>query len=101
MEISLCIIISVLLHTDTMPPIVPHYIHKNVSLIFQAPLALYADISLPGGEDIIVAVIDTGLDYNHPDIQANVWTNPEEIPDDDIDDDDYVHISQYPLWLQT
>jgi thermitase len=29
------------------------------------------------GEDIIVAVIDTGVDYNHPDIRENIWTGPD------------------------
>ena len=31
------------------------------------------------GEGVLVAVVDTGIDYNHPDIDANVWTNPGEI----------------------
>ena len=35
----------------------------------------------------IVAVIDTGVDYNHPDLQANMWVNPGEIPGDGIDND--------------
>ncbi len=26
--------------------------------------------------NVLVAVIDTGIDFNHPDLQANIWTNP-------------------------
>ncbi|GIW41821.1 MAG: hypothetical protein KatS3mg076_2398 [Candidatus Binatia bacterium] len=39
------------------------------------------------GAGTIVAVIDTGVDYNHPDISANIWTNPGEIPGNGVDDD--------------
>lgn len=34
-----------------------------------------------------VAVIDTGVDYKHPDLAANMWTNPGEIPGNGVDDD--------------
>ena len=37
--------------------------------------------------DIIVAVIDTGVNYNHEDLAANMWRNPGEIPGNGIDDD--------------
>lgn len=36
---------------------------------------------------IVVAVIDTGVDFEHPDLAANMWINPGEIPDNQIDDD--------------
>ncbi|MCA9772221.1 MAG: hypothetical protein KC466_07410, partial [Myxococcales bacterium] len=48
-----------------------------------APLAW--DVTT-GDPSIIVAVIDTGIDYNHPDLAANVWTNPGEIAGNGIDD---------------
>ena len=35
----------------------------------------------------LIAVIDTGIDYSHPDLAANMWTNPGEIPGDGIDND--------------
>lgn len=39
------------------------------------------------GSPVKVAVIDTGLNYNHPDLAANVWTNPGEIAGNGLDDD--------------
>jgi subtilisin family serine protease len=39
------------------------------------------------GSDIVVAVIDTGIDYRHPDLAANMWRNPAETPDNNVDDD--------------
>ncbi|MBK1878125.1 S8 family serine peptidase [Pelagicoccus mobilis] len=39
-------------------------------------------------EEIVVAVIDTGIFYTHEDLADNMWVNPNEIPDNDIDDDE-------------
>ena len=40
-----------------------------------------------GDHDIVIGIIDTGIDYNHPDLIANLWSNPLEIPNNNKDDD--------------
>ncbi|KAG2501727.1 hypothetical protein HYH03_000227 [Edaphochlamys debaryana] len=40
-----------------------------------------------GVPEVVVAVVDTGCDLNHPDLQGNLWTNQGEIPGNGIDDD--------------
>lgn len=44
------------------------------------------DISV-GDPDLVVAVIDTGIYTNHPDLVSNIWRNPSEVPDNGVDDD--------------
>jgi subtilisin family serine protease len=39
------------------------------------------------GLGVTIAVVDTGVDYNHEDLDANMWTNPGEVPDNGIDDE--------------
>lgn len=36
---------------------------------------------------VTVAIIDTGIDITHPELKDAIWTNEDEIPDNDIDDD--------------
>lgn len=45
-----------------------------------------------GDPDIIVAVVDEGVKYSHPDLADNMWTNTGEIPGNGIDDDNNGYI---------
>jgi subtilisin family serine protease len=47
------------------------------------------------GTDIVVAVLEKGLDINHIDLRDNLWTNQNEIPDNSIDDDGNGYIDDY------
>lgn len=64
-----------------------------------------ADIDAPEAWDIfhgssstVVAIIDTGVDYNHPDLAANIWSNPGEIAGNGVDDDGNGYIDDSHGW---
>lgn len=49
-------------------------------------------------QKIIVAVIDSGIDANHPDLKPQIWTNTKEIPNNGIDDDKNGYIDDIHGW---
>jgi hypothetical protein len=51
-----------------------------------------------GSSDVIVAVIDTGVRYDHEDLTANIWINEDEIKDNGIDDDSNGYIDDWWGW---
>ena len=50
------------------------------------------------GEGVVVAVVDSGVNYYHVDIAANIWVNPGEIANNGIDDDNNGHIDDIRGW---
>ncbi|WP_284526043.1 S8 family serine peptidase [Microcystis panniformis] len=64
-----------------------------------------ADIDAPeawdiqtGNPNLVIGVIDTGVDYNHPDLAGNIWTNPGEIANDGIDNDGNGYVDDIRGW---
>lgn len=52
---------------------------------------------LKGGA-VLVAVVDSGVDYQHPDLAANIWTNPGEIAGNGVDDDRNGYVDDTRGW---
>ncbi len=40
-----------------------------------------------GSKDIVIAILDSGIDYTHQDLRNNIWINPNEIANNGVDDD--------------
>lgn len=51
-----------------------------------------------GNKNILVAIIDSGIHFQHPDLQTNVYINENEIPDDGIDNDSNGFIDDWHGW---
>ena len=51
-----------------------------------------------GSRDVVVALVDTGIDYTHEDLAGRIWTNADEIPGNGIDDDGNGYVDDVYGW---
>ncbi|MCC7229355.1 MAG: S8 family serine peptidase [Fimbriimonadaceae bacterium] len=90
---------------DTLPNDASFGAQWGLNNTGQAGGKLDADIDAPeawslftGNSGTAVAIIDTGIDLNHPDLAANIWRNPNEIPGNGIDDDGNGYVDDINGW---
>ena len=73
----------------------PHYEEQwNLPLI-EMPRAWAIE---KGSSDMIIAIVDGGIDYTHEDLAAKIWRNIGEIPNNEIDDDQNGYIDDIRGW---
>ncbi len=88
-----------------LAPVVPSFGEGLVTLYQQPVNWGITRISAPeawmishGSTDVVVAVIDTGVDTSIPQLKGSLWTNPGEIADNGIDDDGNGYVDDIHGW---
>ncbi|MBR3772269.1 MAG: S8 family serine peptidase [Clostridium sp.] len=76
-------------HTETV---------KEVAGIDGNIMPLWEEIKGKTGKEVIVAVIDSGIDIGHQAMQGKLWKNTKEIPGDRIDNDHNGYVDDYDGW---
>ncbi|MCC6425439.1 MAG: S8 family serine peptidase [Phycisphaerales bacterium] len=79
--------------------------HNTGQTVNGDPGILDADIDAPeawdlftGDPNMVIAVLDTGVSYQHPELVSNMWTNPGEIAGNGVDDDQNGYIDDVRGW---
>jgi subtilisin family serine protease len=64
----------------------PRYVNGEMYALnrISAPVAWNTTV---GNRNVVVGVLDGGVDINHEDLRDNIWTNPGEVPNNNFDDD--------------
>ncbi len=70
----------------------------NIDLDIEAAWDMTTGGLTPNGDTIVICVIDDGLDPSHQDFQDNLWFNYQEIPNNNIDDDNNGFVDDFRGW---
>src|SRR6476469_958312 len=88
--------VSSTLNRSSLFPALPDLGGTNWALdVINAPEVWNQNIT---GNGIVVAVVDSGVDYTHPDLDGNIWQNAGEIAGNGIDDDGNGYIDDIRGW---
>ena len=75
----------------------PDYVGHQLLYLSKMEMDTAWDTTI-GRPEIVVAVIDTGIDMAHEDLVGGIWTNPGEIADNGVDDDGNGYIDDVHGW---
>jgi subtilisin family serine protease len=73
--------------TATTPPNDPYWLNGALWGLIKINAQTAWNTFSPSAHDVVVGIIDTGVNYNHPDLASSVWTNPGEVAGNGLDDD--------------
>ena len=76
----------------------PDYPKQNYLDTIQAPAAWDIVEQHLQQQKVVIAVLDTGVDIQHPDLVGSIWTNAREVPGDGIDNDGNSYVDDIHGW---
>lgn len=83
-----------------LPEMVPNdpYLGSEWGLSTSVGISPYSAWDLTNGSGVVVAVVDTGVDISHADLNPNVWTNTDEVAGNGVDDDHNGYVDDRHGW---